>query len=388
MPDSYSETSEQGWLSRIWESIQSVLIGIVLFLLSFIVLFWNEGRAVHTARSLEEGAAVVVSAQATTVDAANEGKLVHITGDAATTETLADKDFGVSVPAIRLERQVQMYQWKEEKKSETHKKLGGGTETVTTYNYEKAWADQPVDSSHFKEQAGHANPAAMPVEASHWMAKKVTVGGYTLADSQIAMMNKTEPVAVDDAMAKAMSDAMKAKAKLESGGYYIGADPAAPAVGDAKVTFAAAKPATISLVARQVGNSFEPYQAKAGNKINMLKYGTLAADTMFQSAEDENKMLTWILRAAGFLAMLIGLFLVFRPIAVLGDVVPFIGSALAGGIGVACFLVSLVLSSVTIALAWITYRPLVGIGLLVVAAAAIYGIAQIKGKPKAMAKGA
>ena len=56
-----STSVSTGWLSRIVESIKGVLVGLVLIIVSIIVLFWNEGRAVRTARSLEEGAKVVVS---------------------------------------------------------------------------------------------------------------------------------------------------------------------------------------------------------------------------------------------------------------------------------------------------------------------------------------
>ena len=374
MADTFSEVTSVSWFGRIWESIKSVLFGLLLFAVSFIVLFWNEGRAVHTAQSLAEGAAVVVSVPADSVNASNEGKLVHVTGDATTTETLSDPQFGVSVPAaIRLERHVEMYQWKENKKSETRKKFGGGTETVTTYDYEQAWSARLIDSSTFKQASGHANPQKMPVESPYWTAKKVTVGAFTLADSQIAMLDRKEPVTLDEAMQKSLPETMKAKVNTASDVfYYFGADPADPKIGDAKVSFNVVKPATVSLIARQIGNTFEPYQAKAGNSLNMLKYGALAADSMFKAAEQENAILTWILRGVGFFMMFLGLFLIFRPIAVFGDIVPLFGSMLAAGVGFACFLLSLCLSLVTIAIGWIAYRPLVGIGLLALAAGAIY----------------
>jgi len=393
MPDSFSEVTGESWFGRLFDSIKSVLFGLLLFFVSFFVLFWNEGRAVHTARSLEEGAAVVVSAPADTVTPANDGKMVHVSGEATTTETLSDADFGVSAPAIRLERVPQMFQWEEKKSSETHKKLGGGTETVTTYNYSTGWSEKLIDSSTFKQAGGHENPRTMPVSAQNWTAKKVTLGGFTLADSQVAMLNKKEPIAIDDTAAQALPPAMKARVKVDNGVYYLGKDPAAPAVGDTKVLFQVVRPATVSLVARQVGSSFEPYQAKAGDSINLLSYGALSADSMFKSAEEANNMLAWILRGVGFFMNALGLFLIFRPIAVFGDVIPLFGSVLAGGIGLACFLLAAFLSLVTIAVGWIAYRPVVGIGLLVVAAAAVFGMIKLASKhkgeaPKANAAGA
>src|SRR3954452_5853960 len=150
MADSYREVSSEGWGSRLGKAVKGVVVGLVLFLVSFPLLFWNEGRAVHRAQDLEEGTKNVVSISADKADQANNGKLVHLTGKAEPKGTLTDPDFGVSVHAIRLTRTVEMYQWKEEKKEEKKKKLGGGEETVTTYNYNKGWSDDLQDSSKFK----------------------------------------------------------------------------------------------------------------------------------------------------------------------------------------------------------------------------------------------
>jgi hypothetical protein len=104
---------------------------------------------------------------------------------------------------------------------------------------------------------------------------------------------------------------------------------------------------------------------------------------MFQTAQDANKMLTWILRGGGWLAMFLGLVLVFRPIAVLGDVVPLFGSLLGVGVGLFAFLVSATLSLITIAIAWITVRPLLGIAMLVLAGGAAYWLIK-KSRQKKM----
>lgn len=146
MPDSFSEVTRQSWFSRLGAAIKAVLVGVVFFLVSFPLLWWNEGRAVRTAKGLRElgGSAVTVSAEK--VDPAYEKKPVHMTAEATSEETLSDPDFPVSAQAIKLRRQVEMYQWQERKSSETKKRIGGGTETVTTYNYEKGWSDERIHS--------------------------------------------------------------------------------------------------------------------------------------------------------------------------------------------------------------------------------------------------
>jgi hypothetical protein len=73
-----------------------------------------------------------------------------------------------------------------------------------------------------------------------------------------------------------------------------------------------------------------------------------------------------MLRVLGLVLMWIGFSMVFRPLSVVADVVPFIGTLVGWGTGVVSFALAAPLSLVTIAIAWIVYRPLLGIALLVV----------------------
>ena len=61
----------------------------------------------------------------------------------------------------------------------------------------------------------------------------------------------------------------------------------------------------------------------------------------------------------------------FRPIAVLGSVVPLVGSLLEAGLGLFSLGIAIVLSLVTIAAAWVFYRPLFALGLLLATAGAL-----------------
>ncbi len=104
MSDSFTETTSVSWFGRIKRSVGAVVIGLVLIVAMVVLLFWNEGRAVTTARSLDEGAAAVVSVDASGIDAAHEGKLVHVSGPVTTDAIPADPDFGIEAKGIRLVR--------------------------------------------------------------------------------------------------------------------------------------------------------------------------------------------------------------------------------------------------------------------------------------------
>jgi hypothetical protein len=110
--------------------------------------------------------------------------------------------------------------------------------------------------------------------------------------------------------------------------------------------------------------------------------GTYSADDMFDMAGKDNKNLTWILRAVGFLLMFIGLAMLFKPLSVLADLLPFLGNIVGMGAGIIAFFLSVVLSLFTIALAWLAYRPLLGIFLIVAVCGIIYALGQWKQEQK------
>jgi hypothetical protein len=141
----------------------------------------------------------------------------------------------------------------------------------------------------------------------------------------------------------------------------------------------------VSIVAQQTGNSFQPYQTTVGRPIELLEQGILPADQMFKAAQSRNTMLTWVLRLGGFLVMLFGMSTILRPIAVFGSVIPALGSLLGAGTFLISLLVSVVLSFVTMAVAWIVYRPLLGIALLAVAVVGIVAIFMAARKKPASA---
>ncbi len=371
MADQIIEVTERGYFGRIIESIKGVVFGLVLFLCSFVLLFWNEGRSVQTAKTLDEGAAIVKSVPVQAVDATNEGKLVHVSGNATTTESLIDEDFGLEVQALRLTRSVEMYQWVQKEESETRKKVGGSEEKVTKFTYTKAWVGSLNDSSKFKEQAGHKNPANMPYKALDRVAQGATMSAFRVPPVVLEKVAKFDALPATEAQLTKLTGDVRARAKVRDSVLYVASEPASPEVGDYRVSFQVVKPQVVSLIARQVGNSFDAYRAQAGDEIMLVEQGTVEAAVMFRAAKDANASLTWILRLVGWLAMAIGLTLMLKPIAVVADFIPMIGSF----VGFGAFLFSIVLASalslVTIAIAWIAVRPILGVAILVGAAGAL-----------------
>ncbi len=382
--DNITEVTSQSWFSRISSSIKGILFGIILIIISVVLLFWNEGRAVKTAKSLREGAKSVISVSSQAVNSVNEGKLINISGYATTNDILKDAEFGISENVIKLKRKSEMYQWTETKKSDTRKKLGGGTETVTTYSYNKIWEENLIHSSGFKQADGHRNPENMPYQSKIYQADNVSVGEFVLSAGLISQINNYQPLGIDNThKEKASIAGARERFKVIDGRYYIGNDPYSPVIGDIQITYETVPHSDVSIIAEQSGNSLKPYMTKVGRKLEMLSIGIHSADEMFKDAQSQNTILTWILRFAGFIMMGIGFSMIFTPLSVLADVIPLMGNLVGAGTGIISFSLSAAISLITISTGWIFYRPLLGIILIVCAAVPVIWIVMLLKKKRA-----
>lgn len=352
-------------------AVKGVGVGVFLFVVAFPLLIWNEGRAVHRAQDLEEGGAAVLTVAPGAVDAANEGALIHVTETATTAETVSDTLFHVGSNSLRLRRSVEMYQWTENEESRTQKKAGGGEENVVTYQYEAEWSAEPIDSSDFHD-AVHQNPI-FPVENHEWRAQQVTVGAFVLSDPLVDQIDNFEPLPPDGSAASQVRLAGRT-ASAAGDHYYVGQNPAAPQVGDVRVRFEASRPAAVSVVGAQSGAGFGVWTSPRGGEIApRVVLGTLTGEQMFDHLEGENDNLAWGLRVLGWFLLFIGLSFIFRPMVVLAERMPVIGRVVSAGAVAAAFAIASPLAMLTIALGWISYRPVVGGVLLGLTAGLIAG---------------
>jgi len=382
MTDTFSETTTKGWGSRIGDSIKGVFFGVVLIVLACIGLFWNEGRAVQTAKSLAEGAGLVLDITSTSVDPANEGKLVHVTGDMKASIRPNDAEFGVSADGLRLVRTVEMYQWSEETQTETKKNMGGSEETVTTYSYVRTWSHAPIDSSRFKIPEGHVNPAKRYNDAT-FSGGDVTLGAFHPSDRVVAMLPASQELRVDATMAEALHGRVNGPVQANDGKFYLGADPSQPRIGDMRISYQFAPAGAVSIVGRQAGSDFSDYQTHAGDTLLMVRAGAMSAADMFKAVERENAVITWIIRVVGAVVMFIGFAMILNPLVAVADVVPLIGNILGAGASLVALMATAVLAPLVIAIAWFWYRPLVGVVVLAAGAALAYGLRHLAGRKAA-----
>lgn len=388
----YTETTRQSYGNKLSNSVGGIIIGLLMFIGGTILLWWNEGNSVKTAKAIKEAQSVAVSIEdINTVNPEFEGKLAYATGTALTLDTLRDENFGVKSNAIKLIRNVEYYQWVEHSKTEKKEKVGGATETVTTYTYDKEWVNEPIKSSDYHDpEYQSSNTVLVTLEDVNQTAENVTFGAYTLPTFMTSSIYGEESVDAN------MSDDLRQEwmrslstnnplvdVTAKDNVVYFGVNRNLPTVGDVRITFTqVTSPKDISILGKVIGNTFEKYVAKNGKSFSRVEMGTVSAENMFEGAKKENSIWTWVLRVVGIFLVIYGIKSMFSLLVTLFAVLPFLKNVVGAGIGIVCFVIGLVWSLLVIAIAWIAYRPVLAIVLLVVAAALIFLLVSRSKKKK------
>jgi len=106
--------------------------------------------------------------------------------------------------------------------------------------------------------------------------------------------------------------------------------------------------------------------------------GTTTSDQHFKAQEGFINTASSIIRPAGIIMCILGFYMLFSPVIALLDMIPFVGFLLSGIVAIAAgifaLVVGLTLSTLTIAIAWVFFRPLIGVPLLAAVAASTYMI--------------
>ena len=226
------------------------------------------------------------------------GMLVHATGDLSGAVPSDSHLSGPRVPsnATRLVRTVEMYQWKEEKQSETRKELGGGSETVTRYTYSQEWSDQPIASGGFEDQAGHYNPP-LPIQGETFAVdRRLEVGErmLTIPARYVSRIGSEQSLPITGDEVSAIADALGSALPVtnSAGTAYFGYNPELPEIGDFRISYTVATADTASVVAADGGDGFAPWFSSNGREIFLVRDGAIAAPAMFAQEQKSNAAFT------------------------------------------------------------------------------------------------
>lgn len=343
-------------MKEVGNSFKGILGGVIVIIIGVVLLWWNEGNNVKNLKTTAEMEKIFIDVKSDSIDSKNDGKLVATSGKLINEEELTDSMFGVTVKTPIMRRIVEMYQWDED--SSTH-------DGKTRYTYKKKWNDTLIDSSSF-HKSGHENPSQKLYENEIYTSSDVKVGAFSLSSQQINRLS-TNRSYTD------FNQDIIGGLNLKISENYItnSNDLNNPAIGDIRISFNYNASTEVSVLAVQTGSSFSSFTSSVGKNINKIMDGTHTGKEMIESIKAENNFLKWILRLVGALLCIIGFGTILKPISTISGFIPILGGVVGMAVELISFVLGLCLSLIVIAIAWIRFRPLVGIGLIAIAAALI-----------------
>jgi hypothetical protein len=394
MADEYTETTTTSYGSRILGSLVGVAVGFVLFIGSFPLLYWNEGRV-----DLSQIAktAIEIDAQSVSPDAALKGKLISTTGTVNSNESIGDGLYLKPDKYIGVIRAVEMYAWVENKETTTTKYVGGSETKETKYTYTEDWTYDPVAPASLKYPDGHENPA-MSLERMEARSQDATVGAYHMNPSALDFFyynyhNTSLEQRYSSLALNAKSVEIKPDAVLAGDRYIFLRKTLTgtfenPQVGDLRVSYRVLQPGFRGTVFGVLnGTAIDAFVDKDDNRLYRLYDGAVTPKGITPPDSLAYEILILVFRFVGFLLMWIGLMFISRAVSVLLKVWPILGTISFGLTGAAVFGISLLLSSVTIVVSMFlnSFDTMVVALVITVAALLVYFVMLKKKKVAATA---
>lgn len=280
--------------------VAGVVVGLLLAIGGFYLLYTNEMEAGKKATGLAGAISNIRWADVDSVDPANDGHLIYLTGDLDSKSSFSDKIFGVNVNnALSLIRVATSYQWRQLKRS-----VKRGPRFFTEYEYIKIWSFRDQHSETF-EKPGHDNPDTTKYKNRRWDSESLTLSAYTIHPSRIRKTIDTlkfTPLPLSEA--KSIPDEGIVTSK---GILYGRGSSSAPIIGDLRVTHKILSgKQTISICGRQNGNQIEPYECKDGTSIFEVREGEHTPSEILGEDLKNAKGNLWEYRIAGSILSFLG----------------------------------------------------------------------------------
>jgi len=348
--------------------IGNIAGGLILLLASFPFLIWNEKHWAGYAKDLKIISQEVKTVNANIEDPSYNQKLIHISGQASTDETVKDPITGIQEHALKLQRLVNMYQWVEYKETKNNQE---------TYRYIKEWRDRLVDSSHFNEAATHQNPTTFPLLTQTFFPEKTILGAFIIPQDLLDKLPAEKDLTLTSIITKAPElISINKNVSIIENAIFLGNNNAHPDIGDIKVNYKIAEVGPLSIIAQQHNNSLAKHWLK-GNSYWFIESGMLSADAVVWRAYDRASTTTWLLRLMGLIMVWFGLLALISPLSKLLSFIPFFGFVVDGIIQIMLLLLALGLTLIVVSISYLIYRPLIGLIMLATSGACIFAFIKV-----------
>jgi hypothetical protein len=243
-----------------------VLMALLALVIGLVMLDISEVQARHDLAVIGYVSDHVTEADPATLDPAQDGRIVHVTGLLTADGPVVDPDTGISLPSLSLHRDVQMYQWAHQV-------------SFYTSNRQHIWSTVHVPGGPSVVDPKAPENPPMPYQTHTFYAPSPHLGAYPFDDALVAAALHFLPTP------------MSGGTPPGSNFWYEGADPADPAVGDVRAWYTDSPYQTVSVIALQSNGKLVPIhftgldedlvlvrhgKANASSHISAIVHGILA----------------------------------------------------------------------------------------------------------------
>jgi hypothetical protein len=178
---------------------------------------------------------------------------------------------------------------------------------------------------------------------------------------------------------------------------------ASPSIGDIKLHVYTSNPTklAVTVLGQQDKGKISKWTASdswlcSGMQLGSLEMGSTDKASFFTHLKNANTVSTWILRILGFLGMWLAFCMLFAPLKVVGECVPFCGDFLASSIEALTVILTccpaLACAAGVAGIVWCAMRPLIGIPLMLIWICTVCGfcgffIKKMSGREKVLPEG-
>jgi cbb3-type cytochrome oxidase subunit 3 len=248
------------------------------------------------------------------------------------------------------------------------------------------WDDQLIDSTAFQERLGHENPQNKPLENEEQVAGPVSVSAYTLPDRLVRSLSDYERLSLNSDLLAGLPNTQQEQWQVFNNYIYQSDNPSNPLIGDVRIWYQIIRPGMVSVIAKQNGDSLEPYQTENDRSIEMIRTGQVAAEEMFEGVIQDNRLSTWLFRILALIFMYIGLNTLLVPISTFLSVIPLFAKVFHYASKLLTFVVALVISLIIIGIVWLIYRPLIGLLVLLMVVVVVFLFSKLRKKSRSSKK--
>jgi len=278
-------TTHENFFQRMGSALMGFVVGILLIVFSIPVLWLNEKRNAKQEALITQGESDCRSISADDYDSKNTHWLVHVNGNTVSTKPVEDPQFNVVFESgvVRLSSSVQIFQYKEEERTETKEKetLGGGktTETRKWKEYTREWLPTFDSGENFaKAEYRNSKPAGIEPGSHSQTCERVEFGkGFLLGEAELSQLSGDSRASVGKLLCTT-NTTLKFLPGCEHDGWYYccknneraphmeKGNMCSPHIGDVRVRFTSLKDGPATVVGLQTSSTehsrggFLPYR--------------------------------------------------------------------------------------------------------------------------------